>query len=504
MAAGRTIVALCVAGSMLQLYAVWRPNQGTAWLQLVLFAALLVCFWRERRNNRKMAEAVSSHAENGRRFGEFVNESQVVADRLVSAVEEVNGAIGNLTEIADNSTKQEEKLQEKSRHAMEQIGQAFSSLQQVASAADQITDLTVTMRKESEFTKDTVLDISRKLDNTDTVMGEMLVNHDAMRERIEELSVHTSKIEEINTFIREVVAQTSLLALNASIEAARAGEHGRGFAVVAQQIKILAEQSHKAVSRSSDILSSIVQGVDGFITSVGKEKRAVENSIQEMREVKDKIDIVLTRTLEVNGLVVTTAEASKQQSGLMMSSTAMLGDVVEIVNATLAGVEETLELMALQRRQISRLQEINHNLEMTSGELLRSIQSMGVDASNKKQVTHLEQMKSVLESLVAMPDIQSLDPAVHKRLLGDCMAKTEEIEAIWSNRSDGTFLFSEPQAGLLNAKNREWWKQAMAGQLFVSSPYISAITKKPCVTLAKAIVDKHGQTVGVVGIDLAV
>jgi ABC-type transporter Mla subunit MlaD len=155
---------------MLQLYAVWRPNQETAWLQLILFAALLACFWREKRNNRKLTEAVSAHAENGRRFGEFVNESQVVADQMVSAVEEVNGAIGNLTEIADNSTKQEEKLQEKSRHAMEQIGQAFSSLQQVASAADQITDLTVTMRKESEFTKDTVLDISRKLDNSDTVM----------------------------------------------------------------------------------------------------------------------------------------------------------------------------------------------------------------------------------------------------------------------------------------------------------------------------------------------
>ena len=55
---------------------------------------------------------------------------------------------------------------------------------------------------------------------------------------------------------------------------------------------------------------------------------------------------------------------------------------------------------------------------------------------------------------------------------------------------------------MVNAKGREWWKRAMAGELFVSPEYVSAITKKPCITMSKAIIDDTGTPVGVVGIDL--
>ena len=75
-----------------------------------------------------------------------------------------------------------------------------------------------------------------------------------------DLIEQTSKINEINDFIQEIVSQTSLLALNASIEAAHAGEFGRGFAVVAQQIKKLAEQSHEAVGVPADWWKKSIAG----------------------------------------------------------------------------------------------------------------------------------------------------------------------------------------------------------------------------------------------------
>ncbi|SFI91937.1 hypothetical protein SAMN02799624_02675 [Paenibacillus sp. UNC496MF] len=51
--------------------------------------------------------------------------------------------------------------------------------------------------------------------------------------------------------------------------------------------------------------------------------------------------------------------------------------------------------------------------------------------------------------------------------------------AVWSNRDDGTFIFSQPEAGQLNAKGRDWWQGAMEGRAFASAVYVSAITKKP-------------------------
>jgi methyl-accepting chemotaxis protein len=432
---------------------------------------------------------------------EFVNESQVVADRLVAAVEEVNTSIMKLTEIAYASTDKEQLLRAQSQQALSQIEETFASMQQVAAASEQIMNSAIIMSQGSEETKDAVVDVCRALDNTDRVMNQMHANHDNMQGRIGELSEHTTKIEDINGFIRDIVSQTSLLALNASIEAARAGEHGRGFAVVAQQIKKLAEQSHDAVSRSSSILESIETGVGHVVAAVAEERKAVQQGIAEMQVMKEKIDLIFQQVIHVNGLVETTTKASKEQANVIDNATNMLGDVVGIVNTTLNSVEQTLELMELQHNEVKRLTLINQDLDSTSTELYDSVRSIGLESSVGKSAL-LEPMKLLLSDLVRHSEILSLDLSKHENILSHTLTKESGIEAIWSNRSDGTFIYSKPKAGLINAKGREWWKQAIAGQLFVSPVYVSAITKKPCISLSKAILDEGGRPIGVVGMDL--
>jgi hypothetical protein len=44
----------------------------------------------------------------------------------------------------------------------------------------------------------------------------------------------------------------------------------------------------------------------------------------------------------------------------------------------------------------------------------------------------------------------------------------------------------------------------MNKETYVSSVYISAITKKPCLTLSRPIVNDAGEVIGVIGIDIAV
>lgn len=110
----------------------------------------------------------------------------------------------------------------------------------------------------------------------------------------------------------------------------------------------------------------------------------------------------------------------------------------------------------------------------------------------------------MLQEIAAKQEMCAADADIHGRVLTACKHKVPDVQAIWSNRTDGTFIYSEPAAGLLNAKRRDWWNGAMAEGQYVSQPYVSAITKRSCITLSRAITNSDGEIVGVVGIDLAV
>lgn len=56
---------------------------------------------------------------------QFINESQVASDQLLSAVEEVHSAMERLKYIADQSVSEGEGLKESSNKAMDQIQVLF-------------------------------------------------------------------------------------------------------------------------------------------------------------------------------------------------------------------------------------------------------------------------------------------------------------------------------------------------------------------------------------------
>ncbi|WP_309889706.1 methyl-accepting chemotaxis protein [Archangium sp.] len=69
---------------------------------------------------------------------------------------------------------------------------------------------------------------------------------DAIAQHVVELAEHSVKVSTITDTVRDLAAQSHVLALTAGIEAARAGQQGQGFTVVALEIRSLADRSVKA------------------------------------------------------------------------------------------------------------------------------------------------------------------------------------------------------------------------------------------------------------------
>jgi methyl-accepting chemotaxis protein len=456
--------------------------------------------WFSRNNSS--AEGASA-GEQHERMTKLLNESVVISDQLNAAVDEVDQTIGHLTDIADQSAVQEQSLRAKSSLAMSRIEETFAALQEVSSAAEEINEASEHLNKKSKETKEVVIEVCRSLTSTDQVMSDLNAHNQNMEQHIRQLIDQTSYINEINQFIQEIVSQTSLLALNASIEAAHAGEYGRGFAVVAQQIKKLAEQSGEAVKRSSELVEQIESGVKRVVDAVELEKASVERGVAEMSVNKERMDVIFSRIIEVDELVQQTSAASSQQTAHMTGTTLMLKDVVGSVDETLQSVDGTLRMTKKQREQIGKLNRIGRNLQRSSADLTKAIDQVGIKRLDKTVKVNVQSLLEWLRAVAADQELASLDEAKHEARLTELLRSKPEIEAIWSNRDDGSFLFSLPEAGLLNAKGRDWWKRAITGQTFQSEIYVSAITKQPCLTISVPIVKDGAKIIGVVGADIS-
>lgn len=120
-------------------------------------------------------------------------------------------------------------------------------------------------------------------------------SRDAMTS-MDTLLSNINRVNEILSLIKEIAAQTNLLALNAAIEAARAGEAGRGFAVVADEVRKLSEKTSNATNNISLLVETIQNDtntshsqINALATNAYKYGEIGLNTSKQIIEVRDNV-----------------------------------------------------------------------------------------------------------------------------------------------------------------------------------------------------------------------
>jgi methyl-accepting chemotaxis protein len=256
-------------------------------------------------------------------------------------VEDFRTKIGGIIERVLSSSGQFEKdarqLSMTAHSTAEMSGES-------ASASRQASEHVRSAAAASNELSQSIVEISRRVQESNGVTADAVKQADATDERMAELSAAGDRIGHVVKLITSIAEQTNLLALNATIEAARAGDAGRGFAVVAQEVKTLAGQTARATEEISahivnmqqatgDSVSAIkaigltIERISGITTSISS---AVEQQGTATQSIAEGVQAAASGTLDVADNIERVAKNARETgttSGLMLTSARELSDV---------------------------------------------------------------------------------------------------------------------------------------------------------------------------------
>ncbi|MGC4121313.1 MAG: methyl-accepting chemotaxis protein [Myxococcales bacterium] len=143
------------------------------------------------------------------------------------------------------------------------------------------------------------------------------------------LGEHSQELVGVAQAVKDLAAQSRLMALNAGLEAARAGEQGRGFAVVAGEMRRLAEASASSADKVAKALREIHGAVTEMVRLADGGAREVEEVVGRIRRSGEQLREVALIAAEAGADAREIAAAvSQQDTGvqLVLSALGILND----------------------------------------------------------------------------------------------------------------------------------------------------------------------------------
>ena len=399
-----------------------------------------------------------------------------------SSVEDISVTINEISQGAENQA-------ERALGAKNSTVKIVEDSKAIAELAENTFSITKDMKGRVSQSEQKLQGLLEKLNKSNNDNKDLAVE-------IGKLQQDAIEIKNIIGIVRGISEQTNLLALNAAIEAARAGESGKGFAVVAEEVRKLAEESDRSATRIRDIIENISQKINYITKCIEEQVADMDMSMQyagEFRELFDSVDHTSNDTLRSAEEIV---KLSSQGIENASNVDEVMEDISAVTQQTAAGMQQInaatqkeVELIKGIYKSVGSLNEMAKELN----EVIKSVEGNYVlDKYDEERIDNARQLlvRAINNIGIFNPEDNRKADSFATQLVSDNEGLYELLVVL---DAEGNRIGSNKHTKFTNYSHRKYFKEAVKGEIYVTTPYISSTSNDYCVTIAVPI--KQGSRV---------
>ena len=175
-------------------------------------------------------------------------------------------------EVFDGATRQLEHSRAQAASAAEterNVDSLRDRFQRAQTNAQSVLDLAASSTASSREGQESIALAVRAVSE----LGEQI---DANTRTLQDLVERTRHVGRIIDAVRDLSAESKMLALNAAIVSSKSGTAGTGFTVIAHEVRALADRSQHSTAQVQEILAEILRGIEQATAVVEEGRRRAE------------------------------------------------------------------------------------------------------------------------------------------------------------------------------------------------------------------------------------